>query len=251
MDSAGGAMRSNPRRSARRTSPYGPPPGPLTTGLSGAIGDLSVVSAKRKSPPLRKSPPRKSPSRKAPIRQGAFTDLMAATGPLARQEQKEAEWKAKLAREKTSWWDAAALAVTDGTVSGSADPARSSSLRDASSSSAPATLHESASQVALRTLARGRNHARADMKSVEQWRREAVDKFLGETPAPPSVKPLPPTSTEPEHSPGHFDRRYGRRQRLPPLGNRRSQLASASVASEARTRQTLSARQRAFVPPPS
>jgi len=262
---SGGAIRSSKRSAVKRKSPYARPvvaPGPPTTGLSGAMGALAVDVGLGSTweQGLRSSSRRKQ----LQTPRGFGDSLGSLGGPLSRQSAKEAEWKAKLARDQTtSWWDMAKMNVGP---SGLEDPAVAfakvaSDAGAAPASAPPAALVASDSKAALKTLARGRNHARADMASVNQWRDSAIDSFLsggpsgasssrgtrGTPPVPSMLAPV--TSSVPEHSPGHMERKYGnRRARLPPLsGRQRSQLAEASDASRQREAANVVERHRVFV----
>lgn len=203
--SSGGAIRSGPRRSARRKSPYGKaaqfaniakaaaavPPGPSSNGLSEALaGSLALDSSRR---------------RRASFQNGS-SGGKGTSGPLERQAKKEAAWKDKFAREQASWWDVAAIGVD----------AAAASQSDAFKSLDSAVLSLRKSESGLLTLAKARNHARSDVKSIEAWRDAAVDSFLGNTPAPqPPSNTLEPTSSLPQHSPGHFGNRRMERFELP------------------------------------
>ena len=98
----------------------------------------------------------------------------------------------------------------------------------------------------MRNLVRGRNHARADMCAVQEWKDQAVDSFLGRSPVVRQSKRHEPglggprDDGVPRHSPGHFERKYGRRttssvsKALPPLRQAHSKLADAAQQREAR-----------------
>lgn len=242
MSASHGPMRSTNARSARRRkSPYHRPfpSGPPSTGVLCDTMEAMEVSTRSG---LRSSTRRNS------------SDAMPRFGgPLSRQLAKEAEWKAKLAGERQSWWGVAAMGLDPAMM---IDPAAAGAALDAAAAPTGkgAGMVESASQAALRTLARGRNHARADIASVEQWRRAAVDQFLsggkaGAAPAPP-VQPsplVPASAVMPTRSPGHFERKYGNRGRLPSLSARqRSRLRVSADASHVREEQNAAMRRRVF-----
>lgn len=141
--------------------------------------------------------------------------------PLTRQRTKEGVWKERLARTKSSWWDAAAIGIVDGRCNVDRALNRSSAFADHS----------------LITLAKGRMHGQADVKAVNAWRDEALDSFMGATPKP--TKPLPRVLSEPQFSPGHFHRKYCTRGTLPPLPaaehmQRKLRLAELATASQER-----------------
>ena len=157
--------------------------------------------------------------------------------PVERQRQREEKWKQRLSKQTTSWWDSASLAIQEG--------AQRADDKIHGASKAIARTNGS-----LRTLARGRNHAKAECAKVDAWRDEAVANFLGGEAGPSGTtaednEPLP--EVDEHYSPGHFDRRYKAQQRkkLPPL--RRSTLMRAAAAAHEREAQNLANRARVFV----
>ena len=102
-----------------------------------------------------------------------------------------------LQRSQMSWRDSAALGI----VASSADSG-------------------------IRVMARGRNHARQELKDIQVWRDAEIDKFVA---SPPTRRPPPPIAVPMDvsqpvcHSPCHFSRKYGKepflspRARLQPL----------------------------------
>ena len=248
---SGGPIHSSGRRSSRRKSPYAACP-PPTVGPSVPLGGMTIGSG----PPSSSTRSRLSgkhatfdslePMSGAPLSGGPLS-----SGPLSRQLRKEAKWKAKLAREHTTWWDVAAMG-RDGLTVGDPSSARAEGDPTAIAPCPPAAgLVESASHSSLCTLARGRNHARADIASVEQWRNRAVDRFLGSSGeaqmASDTPPPLVPTSSA-LHSPGHFTRKYGGRRglKLPPLGSR-SQVGRSQDGTLQREAFNAAMRARVFV----
>jgi len=129
-------------------------------------------------------------------------DKRMCNGPVTRQLEKEEEWKRKLTRETTSWWDVAAIGMPS-------DP----SSADTKAQGADSELHN---------LGRGRIHARTELKAETTWRQHAIDDFLGlplARPASPqrSLTALEPISGIPDlQQPDHLARKYG----WPPAGAR-------------------------------
>jgi len=129
-------------------------------------------------------------------------DKRMCNGPVSRQLEKEEEWKRKLTRETTSWWDVAAIGMPS-------DP----SSADTKALEADSELHN---------LGRGRIHARTELKAETTWRQHAIDNFLGlplASPASPqrSLTTLEPISGIPDpQQPDHLARKYG----WPPAGAR-------------------------------
>lgn len=121
-----------------------------------------------------------------------------------------------------SWWDSARIAAAASPDNG-------------------ARLH-----------ARGRNHARTEMKELDRWAMVECEKFLGlDKPKRPNVPRLTvPDPAEPIlHSPNHFERKYGRRafvspRRLDPITPSAAAIRCGTLASDALP---LSARERANV----
>ena len=159
-------------------------------------------------------------------------------GPIARQKQKEDKWRQKLQNQDASWWTCANVAIAQ---------EFSSRRQKADSLMETASLAKLQSSSALRTLARGRAHAKAELSSISAWRDSAIDSFVG-APASdtPSVEPgLPPKPDAP--SPGHFSRRYSKAKPLPPLKlTTRSKLGSNAAAARDREARTHAARAAAF-----
>ena len=156
----------------------------------------------------------------------------ALGGPLERQQAKEEKWKSRLSRNQTSWWDSAALAITERAAK--ADIAMVAAA--AAAKRGNAEVHSARTMAEdQRVLARGRNHARAEIARVEKWRDDAFAGFLGEKrPEPPTLgyaEQMP--SEEKSFSPGHFDRLYGggKKRALPPVRSRVSHSADAAGAS--------------------
>ena len=181
--SAGGAVRSNPKRAAKRLSPYGrpPPPPPLTTGLSSILGGVTIDSGRKwKADGLTASAPTKQ-----------------AAGPLGRQRAKEEKWRLKLAADmaaERSLWDKSSELLADPSAPVAVEPER-----------APE------SSARLQTLLSGRIGAQEEQKRIDAWRGSAVDDFLaGTAQQQPKAKPrrrrtkeswtLPPL-TLPAHAP--------------------------------------------------
>ena len=229
--SSSGPLRSQPRRSARRKSPYEkPPPGPPTTGLSGPLCSMSMAGPG--IDPFPRSGGRSG--KQKVVKAGDLVSLMAK-GPIARQQAKEKAWKSRLTQEKSSWWDAAAIGASG-----------ASGLH-------PDSISSSGVKAELRTLCHARNHARADLRSVAEWRHGEIDSFVGQSPtvAPTTEAPSPifqPTSIKPEHSPGHYDRKYGgRKGLLPPLKRgQRSKLQESALRVQQHETRNAEARRAAF-----
>ena len=157
-----------------------------------------------------------------------------ATSPISRLKAKEAKAKAlkdRLSRTKTTWWDAAAVATIDGTLAIDRALNRSS-------------CHAGATLI---TLAKGRMHAQADIADVEQWRAAATRKFLNE---PSPKKPAPSAGDQSTVSPGHYQRKYGAQQALPPLraaAHLQRKLRLNSLAAAAQQREAATKDQRSHV----
>ena len=94
-------------------------------------------------------------------------------------------------RSQLSWWDSAALGI----VASSADSG-------------------------IRVMARGRNHARQELKDIQSWRDAEIDKFVASPtrrPPPPPPISVPMDVSQPVcHSPCHFSRKYGKEPYLSP-----------------------------------
>jgi len=160
---SGGAQRSNPRRSARRLSPYGAPSPtfpipPPTTGLSSAIQSMAMASAPR------------SGKRKAVVKADELVGLMATKGPIGRQIDKEDKWKSK-----TSWWDVARDETRDPTHDKLHETGRF--LQDGGSVASGGCL-PLPSAMRARNLLRGRTRSQAHQKDIDKWRGEEIDTFL-------------------------------------------------------------------------
>ena len=158
-------MRSSPRRSARRLSPYGAKP-PPTTELSGALGGIVLDSGPR------------SGGRRGRANFGAavkeLTSVSAPVtfagsrpqGPIARQQRKEVAWTAK---GTSNLWDASDKLLvgdpahaTQDTPESAVDPSR------------------------LWTLVRGRVEARAQQREIDAWKSSAIDDFLASSEEKPA-----------------------------------------------------------------
>lgn len=96
---------------------------------------------------------------------------------------------------QTSWWDSAAISIA-------------------------------ASSPSKGILVRGRNHARAEMKSVSAWREAACDAFVGGATNAATLSLSISTPPEPLqeqcHSPCHFARKYGKQVGTPRTGTPRA-----------------------------
>jgi hypothetical protein len=257
---AGGAIRSarQSARSARRKSPYGggggggkspakkaPPPfspskfvpaGPPTTGLSAELEGMALGSVTR-------------------AKAKAMIETAFGASVMERQKEKEEKWKARLARDKATWWDAAALSVCNSTTA--INHAVTRTATGAESIDRALKRASSSAEDSLLTLALGRNHARADMASVAEWKDAAMESFLGGKKAVAPAPAKASTTLEPV-SPGHFERKYGRqRQPLPPIAGRpadagafqarRSRLASAASEAHQREASNQASREKAFM----
>ena len=243
-----GAIRSSLRngRAGRRKSPYGQESHKRTPGLSGPVAGMSIslvspTGLRSTTGRVLASP---SASRSATRRVSEVARVMSK-GPIARQEDKEKQWKEKLLRQQTSWWDAARMAHDAGeTRCVGSNEHKGPVLKDGQ----PGSTAEAGSEAYLRTLARGRNHARADVASLEEWRSAMCDDFLGIRPEQnPKPKLLLPVSSELQHSPGHYHRRYGNRSQLQPLARQQKMIiASAHCKRSWREAQNLAARRTAF-----
>jgi len=247
---AGGAIRSA-RLSARSArlkskspyvkSPSKPPPafspskyvpaGPPTTGLSAELEGMAVGSVTR-------------------ARARAMVDNSFGVAAIERQKQKEEKWKARLTKEKSTWWDAAALGAKV-TAQDVEKPFQGSRVVIDRALRRTAT----ATDESLLTLALGRNHAKHDVREVAEWKDAAMDAFLGtKPPPPPKFRDTPSSSSSAPLSPGHLDRKYGRaRGALPPISvstnlERKARLTQAASAAELRSRQTAAAREAVFKP---
>ena len=120
-------------------SPYGrPSPGPPTSGLSSAMGDIALHTGGRRIDAVMAHDER-------------------AAGPIARQKAKEEKWKQKLAGKQTLWDMSSQLLADVGTADDGGAPGASSELW---------------------TLVRGRVEAQAQLKSISGWRSSAMDDFL-------------------------------------------------------------------------
>jgi hypothetical protein len=166
--------------------------------------------------------------------EGSIEELVSRSfsskGPIERQLVKEEEWKRRLARDKTSWWDTAAMGVATGRLTDT-----------------PPDSVASQSEGKLRTLARGRNHARIELGHVQEWREAAFDSFLGGG-AGSSSEPKQAHKPIPQYSPGHFDRKYGGRgNRLPPLSRAQQKNVAKQVgAATSRETRNVEARKAVF-----
>lgn len=170
---------------------------------------------------------------------GSSSDPMPALGggPMARQQQKEDRWRSKLERQRTSWWDSASIGVAQGMEEGGQQPEQQHASL--------AALSRANSQGQLRTLARGRNHARAEARNIDAWRDAAVDGFLERRP-PHQETVEEQADAEPESatnfSPGHFDRHY-RARPLKPL----KPIPRSKPGAGGRELRNVEARTRVFV----
>jgi hypothetical protein len=237
--SSGKKKREKPRA---RFSPYKKPtaaptpgPGPATLMSEMELGPISARTRAKRAHWTTLPPPPVPAAAQQPTPVSAAGDpgTSGGSGPLERQVAKEDRWRQKLDRQAT-WWDSAALAITE--------KARTAELHLGEASRAAA---KSARDSSLRTLLRARNHAKADVKEVEQWRNAAMDKFLGNEKVPAAAPPAPPQRPEPP-SPDHFERLYGPRRSLPPLRMAtRGRVADGAAA--ARERETRNAATRAAV----
>jgi hypothetical protein len=128
--------------------------------------------------------------------------------PIRRQKEKEDKWRSKIDKE-ASWWDQINLFVSKGSVESS-----------------------------LGNLFKSKKHAQNDVQKVNEWKNNAIDKFLGaEKPATPQIL----NRVHVPHSPGHFERKYGMgKKNLPPLDlptrNRICEQAKICKAREEKNR---------------
>ena len=151
--------------------------------------------------------------------------------PIARQRAKEQVFKERLSRCKTSWWDAAAVGISDGTFAVDRALKRTSCHNESS----------------LLALAKGRIHAQLEVEAINEWRNAAVDSFLG---ASPKRKTPAVSISHSPASPGHYRRKYGSAA-LPPLQadahlQRKLRVAQLKHAAEEREQQTRSMRMAVF-----
>ena len=157
-------------------------------------------------------------------------------GPIARQQQREDTWRKKLSRS-TTWWDSASAALGD--VAAKADIHLGK-----------ATRAQAASEGSLRTLVRGRNHAKAELRSLDSWRDDQIDQFLhgGRGSSSRRNESVQQLTLSSQLSPNHFERRYGaRRHALPPLSvQARDTLARSSAMARQREERNTQARANAF-----
>jgi len=201
----------------------------------------------RRTPKQNRTPKRKatftveSTSSRTPTsthgRAKAIVKAAFARSPISRLKAKEMDMKARLSRTRTTWWDAAAVGIADGTVAIDRALNRTS-------------CHTSTS---LMTLAKGRIHGQQDMAHIDDWRDAAVDKFLGVSPEP--CRQATDATTRAPRSPDHYTRKYGPRHSLPPLKpgahlQRKLRLNELAVAARQREMRTLDMRATVFAAGP-
>lgn len=240
---SGKAPKSSNGRGNRRFSPWkkqAVPPGPATQLINdiehlGIEGPISSRTRNRKKPADFSVPLPDSSSSTLNASSSTEPTMIGMGGPIERQNAREERFHARLEKQQTSWWDSAALAV--------AEKAQRTDMAlvaaTAAAQQTQGTLHASrpfANDRAL--LARGRNHARAEIARVDKWRDDAFATFLDErraaTPMPVVPEQLP---SEPKSfSPGHFDRLYGKKplvgkKILPPVRARGQVSKSADAAA--------------------
>lgn len=237
--SRGARSNGKAKREGRRFSPYKKvAPGPATL-LSEKVDGLELngpISSRTRQKREKRTFVEPAAADAAKDARDASSMPGCSGDPVERQKAKEDKFRKRLAREQTSWWDSAQLAVAEGAGR------TNSSLGDVS---------RAAHAGSLRTLARGRNNARAEVRAVDAWRDNAMDEFVNggpiQPPAPPPAEPkeLPPA--EINYSPGHFDRRYNRKTRAAPLPPLRMTTATTRAsASTQREAQNLANRKKVF-----
>lgn len=222
----------------------------MRKGEAAAMAVVATASADGLAPVIAPVAPPTSGARSEPAASSSSSNPFAAVGfplnasagpmvgPLLRQQEKEDKWRQKLQRQST-WWDQANLALEEACRK-TRDAARraDSHLDEAVREAEKAHLD---GKGALRTLMRGRNHAKAEVRKVDAWREEQFDKFLGAGTSRDPAPEAPPKHSAP--SPNHFERRYSTRRPLPPIKRAtRDRIASQADASRSREAKNNAAR---------
>jgi hypothetical protein len=114
-----------------------------------------------------------------------MSEAVPALTPSQRSVLKRLSRRDIASRNSVSLWDSAAVGITG-------------------------TNHDSG----IRVLARGRVHARQNLRDVDRWRADSIAAFLGEDVGASRHIDNPCSTPSPlEHSPGHYHRKYGNRSR--------------------------------------
>ena len=188
--------------------------------------------ASRRTTETTDSMPRSTRERAKAILKTAF-----GASPMAQQAEKEQVFRERLARYKTSWWDAAAVGISDGTFAVDRALKRTSCHNESS----------------LLALAKGRINAQHEVEAINEWRNAAVDSFLGCAGLSPKREKPAETLSHATVSPGHYRRKYGHAS-LPPLRadahlQRKLRVAQLKHAAREREQQTKAMRMAVFAPP--